>query len=212
MERRVAKRKSKRDDLRRRPPCAEPRERILVLCEGTVTEPEYFLALRRAARNPLVQVEIIGQGAEPKRLVEEAVSRKKKAADEAKRMRDAYLGYDCVWCVCDVDDHPRLADAKVQAAHWGVDLAISNPSFELWALLHLQDQTAWIHRDKVRQKLKEHIPDYDKNLPFERLDRTYAKACERAAVLEKRHVRDKTDGNPSTGVFHLCALIRGKGP
>jgi hypothetical protein len=115
--------------------------------------------------------------------------------------------------VCDVDDHRRLAAAKDQARAQRIELAISNPSFELWALLHFQDQTAWIHRDTVRAKLKNHIPGYKKELPFEQLERSYQKACERAATLDKRHARNGVEGeNPSTQVVRLCGLIRAKRP
>jgi hypothetical protein len=49
---------------------------------------------------------------------------------------------DEVWCVFDVDEHPKLAEARDQANANGIQLAVSNPCFELWLLLHFQEHRA----------------------------------------------------------------------
>ena len=76
----------------------------------------------------------------PKTLVERAVAMKREAALEAKRKKDENLKYDQVWCVFDIDEHPFVPEAKQQARDNGIEVAISNPCFELWALLHFRDQ------------------------------------------------------------------------
>src|SRR5579863_6447941 len=131
-----------RRNLRRRPPKLQPRTRVLVLCEGEVTEPKYFQAFRHEHRSRLVEVELVSDCGVPKTLVEYAVERKKQAFREAKRYSDPFLKYDEIWCVFDVDAHPHLNEAKNQARDNGLNLAISNPCFELWVLLHFQDQRA----------------------------------------------------------------------
>src|SRR3982750_4853087 len=110
-----AKFRQRERPLRRRSPSLEPRPRVLVLCEGAVTEFEYFDGLRREERNKLVEVEIDFKGGAPKTLVERAANRKKESEEEARRARDENLKYDEVWCVFDVDEHPRLPDARQQA-------------------------------------------------------------------------------------------------
>lgn len=198
-----------RSDLRRRPAFREPRRRILVVCEGEVTEPKYFRGLRRSFRNAAVEIEIDDQHGTPKTLVEHAARRKKQAAREAARQKDTFLAYDEVWCVCDVDDHPLLADAKQQARDNGISLAISNPCFELWALLHFHRQTAAEPRQRIRQLLKAHIPDYDKELPTPRLIPLLEQAMERARHLEHLAELAGVPGkNPSTGVHLLVERIR----
>ena len=199
-------------DLRRRPPRREPRRRILVVCEGRVTEPRYFRALRSEYRNALVEIEIDDRGGTPKTLVERAAERKREAEREAKSQRDEFLLYDEVWCVFDIDDHPKLADARQQARDNDILLAVSNPCFELWALLHFQDQAAYIERQKVRSRLKKHLSDYNKELPFDRLRPQYDHAVRRARELEDRCERDGCPGaNPSTGVHRLSERIRIEG-
>jgi RloB-like protein len=195
--------------LQRRPPRREPKQRILIICEGRVTEAGYFKDLRRAFRNPLVEVEIDDQKGVPKTLVERAAVRKKAAERDAKSQRDEFLSYDEVWCVFDVDEHPHLSDARQQARDNGIDLAISNPCFELWALLHFQDHSAFVERKRLRGMLKRHLPKYDKALPFKLLRPGYLQAVQRATDLDRRREEAKdVGGNPSTGVYRLPEKIR----
>lgn len=196
-------------ELRRREPHREPRRRVLIVCEGGVTEAGYFRDLRAAFRNPLVEVEIDYKGGVPKTLVERAAERKKAAEREARSRRDDFLRYDEVWCVFDIDEHPHLPDARQQARDNRIDLAVSNPCFELWALLHFQEQTSHLERRDARNRLKRHLPDYEKALPFERLKPGYLEAVTRAHELERRCEADGEPGrNPSTGVHRLTEQIR----
>lgn len=195
--------------LERREPRREPRQRILILCEGRRTEPGYFSALRAAFRNRLVLVEIDERPGAPKTLVERAVERKKEAEREARSRRDPFLAYDEVWCVFDVDDHHHLTEARQQARDNGIGLAVSNPCFEIWALLHFQDQTAFIQSGAVQSRLRRHLPGYEKDLPFDRLHPGYEKAVARAQELDRRCESAACPGdNPSTGVHLLTERIR----
>lgn len=197
------------EDIARRGPRREPRKRILVLCEGEVTEPLYFKNLRAELRTSLVEVEVEGHGAGPKTLVERASLRKRESDRYAQKEQDAFLAYDEIWCVFDVDEHAKLADARQQARDKGIELAVSNPCFELWALLHFQSQTAYLERQAARSRLKAHLPGYDKDLPFARLRTSYGEAVRRAAQLERRcEERGCPGDNPSTGVHRLTERIR----
>jgi hypothetical protein len=193
----------------RRSPRAQPRLRILLICEGAVTEPGYFNALRTELRNPLVEIEIEGRGEGPKSLVERAVLRKKESDRSARKEGKDSQVYDEIWCVFDVDEHAKLADARQQARDNGIELAVSNPCFELWALLHFQSQTAYLERQAARSRLKAHLPGYDKDLPFARLRTGYREAVQRATHLEGRcEERGCPGDNPSTGVHRLTERIR----
>lgn len=194
--------------LRRRRPTREPRRRILIIAEGQVTEPAYFNSLRVKFR-AVVDVQIERGAAIPKTLVERAVTKKKEADRAARSERDRFLSYDEVWCVFDIDEHPHLADARQQAQAYGIDLAASNPCFELWALLHFQEQSAFLTRQQARARLKRHLPRYQKELPFERLDPHYQTAVGRGRELDRRCETAGCPGdNPSTGVYRLTESIR----
>jgi hypothetical protein len=194
------------DGLRRRRPVREVKRRILIVCEGKVTERHYFNDLRHLMRS-LVELDL-DPGGIPKTLVERAVELKKAADRDAKRGKDQNLKYDVAWCVFDVDEHPYLVEAQQQARDNGIKVAISNPCFELWALLHFQDQSAHIQRLEVRRLRRDHMPRYEKRLPVEALMATYGDAVRRSVALEQWHHTRDTDGdNPSTGVHRLTEEI-----
>ena len=80
---------------------------------------------------------------------------KREAERVAKRQRDSYLAFDEVWCVHDVDDHPRLDEARIMARDNDISLAVSNPCFELWLLLHFREDPGMQDRETLIDKLKE---------------------------------------------------------
>ena len=193
----------------RNPAKREPKHRILVVCEGKVTEPEYFKALQHEFRNSLVHVEIDKQAGVPLTVVKRAIDLESQANAEAKENRDDDRKYDDVWCVFDVDEHPHLNEALELAKKSEMKVALSNPCVELWALLHFQEQNQQIHRHDVQRALREHLPRYDKVLDFDKMKTWYAKAVERAQSLQKRaEATGDPNRNPSTGVYLLTELIR----
>lgn len=199
----------RRHDLRRNSPNREPKKRILIVCEGIRTEASYFSDLRAAFRNPLIDIEIDSKGGVPKTLVERAVAHKKAAERDAHSKRDDFLRYDEVWCVFDVDEHPNILDAQQQARDNKINLAISNPCFELWALIHLQEHSTHEERDVIAHLLRAHFPSYRKVLPFNQIHSGYHQAVRRARNLEqRRREADDVGGNPSTGVYRLTETIR----
>jgi hypothetical protein len=193
----------RRSSLRRTRPQREPRKRFLLFCEGEVTEPLYFVGWRRFLRNRLIEIEISPEGGDPLRLVRRAVSMKEAAQRAAERERDQNLLYDEIWCVVDVDNHERLNDARRVAEQHQINLAVSEPCFELWGLLHFQDQWAYIECSAVQDALREHLPYYEKRLDFDAIRPAYGQARGRAIALDERRVRNDGGSNPSTNVWQL---------
>lgn len=198
-----------RNLLSRRRARLEPRSRLLVVCEGKITEPRYLNSLRIELKARLVDIDIVPGAGVPKTLVEHAVDRKREAALKARRLKDDSYLYDEVWCVFDVDQHPNLPQAKQQATANGLRLAISNPCVELWAVLHFQDQFAFEERNRIVEILKRYIPEYVKELPFKLLWPRYMEALKRMQQVEHWHrTRGTEGGNPSTGLHMLTERIR----
>jgi len=138
---------------------------------------------------------------------------KAEAKRSYRRSKDPNDLVDDVWCVFDVDEHLFLREACEKARDNGVQLAVSNPSFELWLLLHFQPQTAYLSRDDARRSLQRHIVGYDKTIaslsPFEG---AFDDARQRAMLLERKHEGDGTvfpHNNPSSGVWRLVDAIEG---
>lgn len=193
----------------RRPASRDPKPKILVVCEGAVTEPEYLGGFQRAVKNPRVDIEIAPEHGVPATLVQVAKERKRASQEKAAREGDENLAYDAVWCVFDIDDHQKLPHAVQMARDNGIDLAVSNPSFELWLLLHFHKSPGMQHRDRIAEMLRVHLPRYDKHVNYRDFAAGYSDAVNRARQLDAlaRQV-DEPGRNPTTGVYRLTESIR----
>ena len=203
---------SNRRNRQRRPargiPRLNPKPRLLVFCEGKNTEPQYIEAFRKWCRNPRVDVEIAKERGVPLTLVRAAKERKLDSEKEARKAEDDNIAYDEVWCVFDVDAHPNLNDAQQMARDNDIKLAISNPCFELWLLLHFRENPGMQHRHDLQKMVGDFIPDYDKHVNFDLLKEGYPTAVTRAQRLDAQAANDREEGrNPTTGVYRLTESI-----
>lgn len=202
--------RDRRDSLRRRRAFRTPRPRFLIVCEGTQTEPGYFREMRHLERS-LIELEL-SPGGVPKTLVERAVEMKRAAETKARSQKDENLKYDQVWCVFDIDEHPFVPEAKQQARDNAIEVAVSNPCFELWALLHFRDQRAHIERGPLHHECKQYMPGYEKRLPTAELHPRLEDAVRRARDLSEWQRKRGCDGaNPTTEVYRLIEEIRKEG-
>jgi hypothetical protein len=205
----MANARNRRRRHARQPAFRDPKPTILVVSEGEVTEPEYLYGLRRAYRNLRVRIEVAQEHGVPMTLVRTAKEYKEEAKARAAHEKDDNLAYDSVWCVFDIDEHPAVGEAKEMARDNGIDLAISNPCIELWLLLHFRDNPGMQHRDRIKERLKEHVPKYDKHVDYA----TYAPGYSQAVARAKKMDQDAREAgephrNPTTGVYELTELIR----
>jgi hypothetical protein len=182
--------------------------RLLIVCEGRNTEPPYFKQFANFHRNLLVEVEVAGGQGVPFTVVRAAKEMIKRAAAAARRDSDVNWKYEWVWCVFDIDEHPNISDARIMAKKNGIGLAISNPCFELWLLLHFQHFASTLCRHRVQALLKSHVQGYDKHINFEDYSSGYQAAVERAKALQALAESMSDLGrNPSTGVYELTEAI-----
>lgn len=192
-----------------------PKKRIVVVCEGEKTEPMYLKLVNACSEGALVELVVVDEPASsPKQLVERACSEKKSAARKAKRTKDPNSEIDEIWCAFDVDEHPLIKEASQQASDNGVHLAISNPSIEVWFLLHFIDQRGYIDRHEALKQLKTHIKGYDKRVTtLDDLKDLFDDARERAQMLDTKHAKDQTDfpnNNPSSDMWKLVESMKAK--
>lgn len=184
--------RSRENSSQRRSAHREPRVRLLVVCGGLCTEPDYFNGLKARMRNPAVTVKVLKKGEAPKNVVDYACSPRVVGTDE----------FDQVWCVVDADDF-ELDDAARAAAKASIALAVSNPCFELWLLLHHCDYRKPLADARAAQReLQRHVPAYRKEeLRFDDFAAGIRDAVIRAKQLDPTG-RDHTR-NPSSGVWSL---------
>lgn len=195
----------------RRAPFRTPRPIILIVCEGAVTEKQYFEKFANHKKS-LIKVQIAKETGEPLSLVEYAITCKVQSHDRARRHGDANLEFESVWCVFDVDEHHRLDEAKAMAAGNGIELAISNPCFELWLILHHRDNPGMHGRRYMQNLLSEYIPRYNKHVDFAQYAPGYTEAVKRAKRLDEVARQAGTPGhNPTTNVYELTELIDPQG-
>nr|WP_176929800.1 RloB family protein [Lentzea albidocapillata] len=95
-----------------------------------------------------------------------------------------------------------IAEAIAAAESAGISLAVSNPCFEVWLILHFADCTAGVAGPKAAEdKLRKHMPGYAKGtLDFAVLAGKVDKAVERAKALGA--------GNPSSDMWRLVEVVR----
>lgn len=192
----------RRNHQRRMPRKGAPRRvAVLIVCEGEKTEPKYFHHFRRALREvAAIEIPPNELGTDPKSVV--------KWAKQCNR--DSHHEYDETWCVFDRDEHAYFREAMIQARDNGYQVAFSNPCFELWFLLHFQEQTAHVDRGAATSGLKKHVKGYHKAMDvFLQLLSKQAPAIRRAKALRERHRSngDAETENPSTSVDRLVVFL-----
>jgi len=198
-----------------------PYDRILIVSEGSKTEPNYFKEIRAAYRLHTANVEVSHSefGTSPVQVVQYAQA----LFEQGNRLKNIQpRAFEQVYAVFDRDDHDSYFDALRQAE--ALDGKLKNdakrpirfqaiasvPSFELWLLLHYEDVQAPLHRDEVMRRLKRHIPAYEKGTggAFAMTRGLLSVATERADILTStREFTAHTAPDPYTAIGALVALL-----
>jgi hypothetical protein len=198
-------------DLDRKKGKRPSHDRILIICEGSKTEPNYFAEIRilRRARSAHIRIVPGGYGTEPRQIVEFALD-EFLGSREYERVytvfdRDDHLTYNAALQWVSVLDKKKKSDEGVPVRFFAIP---SVPSFEFWLLLHYENTQQLLHRDVVLQKLKKNIQNYEKGAKdtFATTMEFLEQASERAKAL--RNLFTPWDGNePYTNVDELVALL-----
>jgi hypothetical protein len=140
-----------------------PKERILILCEGEKTEPNYFNGIKAAHKHSLTATRIVVHNTKKntaKELVAEAISMRRAGIREMNP-------YDEIWVVVDRDGYSKHPESIDRARSTNIKIAFSSPCFEYWYLLHFQFTTKLISDGKeMCKELCKHIPNYDKSADY----------------------------------------------
>lgn len=202
-------------DLRRRGPSRDPKRRFILYCEGRNTEPDYFKALQRTCDKTIILIDPIPAAGVPLTIAQKAVERAKELglAKRSRKPSDSFAEKDQVWAVFDRDEHPNYAEAVNLCEQSGVGVARSNPCFELWLILHVQDFDRPDDRHAVQRHAQtlwpDYAPDRGKTMDFSCLIPAIDQAERRAEVLLARREKEgDPHGPPSTTVGRLTRAIR----
>jgi hypothetical protein len=203
-------------ELRRKKGKRPGHDRVLIVTEGTKTEPNYLNEIRQERRLSGTYVKVVpGEGTQPLKVVGTAETH--------------FMGskeYERVFAVFDRDSHDignyrnalnkaSALDGKMknsEGAKVAFKAVASVPCFEFWLLLHFEDVQAFCERGIVYDRLRGHLPAYDKGK-----DGTYAATLGRLATATarainlRRHYTASHGSQPFTEMDVLVALLRSLG-
>lgn len=196
---------------------ASPKVEIVISCEGKVTERRYLEDCRNEYGAGLVKLRFLPITGVPLTVVQAAVEERNELIAERRRSKDSFDVFK-VWAVFDKDEHPNVQEALELAREHRIEVAFSNPCFEIWPLLHLVDYGSQDGRHSVQARLKEAMPGYDHEhgavIDFQAIKDGFPTAYERA---RRHNTMRETEGVPlgcpSTTVGELVRKIvdNGKG-
>ncbi len=183
-------------------------ERVLIVCEGTKTEPNYFNAVIAKLKLTSTDIDLIhSTHTTPMPIA-------KYTEDKIEKARKDNNPYDHVFCVVDRDEHIKFNEASEIMVKNSIKLARSWPCFEYWLLLHfeytrpdfkktkkLKKSDACIAMLEKRIKKEPHIPNYTKN--YKHFDR-FMDRLEDAIKNSKKSLKDKKSmpENPTATEVH----------
>ncbi|SDD65442.1 RloB family protein [Actinokineospora iranica] len=107
-------------------------------------------------------------------------------------------------------NHPNLDQAMRLAREHDIKLAVSNPCFELWLILHHADQSAFLDTKAAERRSRELDGRAGKRIDAAAYLPHRQAASKRASVPAERHARDQTafpHDNPSSTMGDLLAAI-----
>lgn len=200
--------------LRRKKARIAPYDRVLIVCEGSKTEPSYLREIRDAYRISTANIDICGEecGSDPLSVVKYAIKKFLKDRD-----------YDRVYCVIDRDKHATFNAAmeKIDQAKLGKGIKfiaiVSVPCFEFWILLHYRYTTRQFlaagsasNGDLVVAELDRNkiIPGYKKGMRniFSLTRDKLQIAIENSKKLQKHNSDTGTD-HPATNMHELIEYL-----
>lgn len=190
-------------------PGHESYDRVLIVCEGQVTEPSYLKDLK--VRHDLgdANVTVAGLGSDPLAVVRHAKRIRERERHEGSE-------FDQVFCVFDRDEHPSFKRASDEAEACGLGLSRSWPCFEYWLLLHFRYTRKPYARTGGRSPAENCINDLCRYLPgytkttkgvYHALE-SRLEAAKARAIQTMDESRETDEPNPSTEVHKLVGYLQ----
>ncbi|AKK06463.1 RloB-like protein [Corynebacterium mustelae] len=183
---------------------------VLVVTEGTCTEPQYFENLGRVLNDKKIAIRCIPKGAkgnwnpDPLSVVEKAI--------EERDARDGEGRSKFVECfaIVDVDEWgDKLEKAMRLAQEEGITVIVSNPCFEVWLAMHSSKKCPSTKRE-IRELVEKEglLMKEGKSLPPDFPKQDYEVACENAKTQCKTTAANKIGPVPSTAMPVFFDLVK----
>ena len=109
---------------------------LLICCEGSKTEVQYFYILKEIYRlGPAKKIEILGGKGQHKSLIDKTAAKRKECSEEFGLDENEI---EC-WAVCD-DDNMSISYTELHkyASEYSINLGFSRPFFEAYLAQHFE--------------------------------------------------------------------------
>ncbi|MCI0536706.1 MAG: RloB family protein [Verrucomicrobiales bacterium] len=179
--------------------------RVLVICDGAETEPNYFTGLKR--RDEVAKKAV---------LIVRSVEGKNR--DNAIRKLVSSNNPDETWCIFDTEvpaDRAEIDRIEALAAQHSAKVFWSNPAFEVWVLAHFARPGCAFYScdavideiDKYWQKLfGAEYSKIDKKI-FQRLEPHTAKAVENCRWVNEHHHGPNCHTADCNSSSSMCEIV-----
>lgn len=191
---------SSRRKFRRPSETRRYRKVFVIATEGAQTESQYFYFFRNEHSTIKITCLCDKTASSPrdvlKRIRRRLLENDLKATDE-------------VWVVVDRDTWPEeQLDTLLQWSRQteNYSMALSNPCFEYWLLLHFESATRLRSAHRCRERLRRYLPEYDKSIksgdfPIDQIEAAIQRA-------EERDTPPCQDWPRNPGVTTVYRLVR----
>ena len=198
--------------------------KVLIVCEGEKTEPNYFRSFNMMNNSSglVYEVSCAGGRISTVQVVDRAIALKDEAIASGNP-------YDSVWAVFDKDDFrdSDFDNAINKGEAHGINCAWSNEAFELWYVYHFDARSTAMKRSEYKKIINTRVNDkgykngnerfsYKKNDPDMRRILSACQCDESIAIQRAKQQADSFEDysfhshNPCTMVYKLVNLLIGK--
>lgn len=190
-------------------PRRSERKVLLIATEGNnKTETNYFRSFNNRQSEYRIQM-ASGNNTDSIKIVEDLI--------RAARKEDLDYEYgDAAIAIIDTDfgKEKQIEQARILAQKNGVTLLLSNPSFEIWFLLHFKFSTkGYSSNEELLNDLRKEWPQYSKSIQsYSEIEDKEETAIENASKLRDYNLNagnkcDTLYNNPSTDVYQLIETL-----
>lgn len=175
------------------------KQKMVIYCEGDVSEPEYLEKWRDDY--------CVDNGINKAKIKTYLIIKRSKSDSEPITIIDKMLkeidSEDENYIVFDEDDRfsddtqkQNLITVFSRADNNGIKYIFSNRSAEVWALLHFEYTSAPLPKESLLQKIKKHMPQYsedNKRFDVISMRKNEARAIENAKRLREEQILNSPD-------------------
>lgn len=187
-----------------------PKNKIIIAVEGkNKTEKTYFSNFDDGKKRYSISF-AKGNYTDPVNLVKMLIIEIKKLGLDLENNDEAYCIFDTD---IDIQKNILINDAINLAKENNIKVITSNPSIEIWFLLHFEYTTSRMNNKELIKRLRKYYPNYDKNINiFKDINQNVKEAIKNAKKLEEYQINNNreiksVEANPNTEIYKVVEKL-----